>query len=148
MTAIYTYLSGDHKNCDEFFIQAEEIISKGDWNAAEKSVGTFLNAMEEHFLREETILFPAFEEKTGMTAGPTVVMRLEHDQMRELFKDLRKALDNNDGSEYLGVAETLLMMMQQHNMKEEQILYQMSDRVLAMESAGLVTKMKAFTKGS
>lgn len=146
MSAIYTYLAGDHKACDEFFTQAEELVAKGDWDTAQTAVTTFLDAMEDHFLREEKILFPVFEEKSGMSCGPTKVMAMEHDQMRELFKSLRTALEKKDTNEYLGVAETLLVMMQQHNLKEEQILYPMSDQALSAESEELVSEMKQFTQ--
>lgn len=50
-------------------------------------------------------------------------MRGEHDQMRELLVAAKFALDARDEDDYSGTAETLLIMMQQHNMKEENILY-------------------------
>ena len=36
----------------------------------------------QHFCAEEQVLFPAFEEQTGMLTGPTQVMRSEHMQLR------------------------------------------------------------------
>ena len=60
-----------------------------------------------------------------MTAGPTQVMRMEHQQMRALVQDLDNALAAQDKDEYLGLSETLMVMMQQHNMKEEMMLYPM-----------------------
>jgi tRNA 2-thiouridine synthesizing protein A len=41
------------------------------------------------------------------------------------------ALDARDGDDYAGNAETLLIMMQQHNVKEENVLYPMCDQHLA-----------------
>ena len=38
--------------------------------------------MLRHFEMEEAVLFPAFEEATGMTQGPTMVMHAEHVQMK------------------------------------------------------------------
>ena len=43
---------------------------------------------------------------------------------------------------YLGVAETLLIMMQQHNMKEENVLYPMCDQHLAAEMAQVVQRLE------
>jgi len=80
---------------------------------------------------EETVLFPAFEAATGMTMGPTRMMRLEHAQMRELFGQMNAALTNRAARDFAGSAETLLVLMQQHNMKEENILYPMCDRSLS-----------------
>jgi iron-sulfur cluster repair protein YtfE (RIC family) len=38
---------------------------------------------------------------------------------------LDNALSAQDKDEYLGLSETLMVMMQQHNMKEEMMLYPM-----------------------
>ena len=99
-------------------------------------------AMEHHLTVEETILFPAFEQKTGMTGGPTMIMREEHKQMRDLFLQLQFALDGKAGGEFLDTTETLLMLMQQHNMKEEGILYPMSDQHLGGEAQQVLTRMQ------
>ena len=68
-----------------------------------------------------------------MSMGPTQVMRLEHTQMRALLDDANAALNSGELDDYLGQAETLLIMMQQHNMKEENILYPMCDQHLSAE---------------
>ena len=47
----------------------------------------------------------------------------------------------HEGHEYFGIAETLLIMMQQHNMKEENILYPMCDQHLAEEAEELVQQL-------
>jgi hemerythrin-like domain-containing protein len=73
-------------------------------------------------------LFPKFEQATGSAMGPTQVMKAEHAQMRQLFKDMQSAVDDQDKDRYLGLSETLMIVMQQHNMKEEQILYRMADQ--------------------
>lgn len=73
-------------------------------------------------------MFPAFEAATGMTQGPTQVMRMEHRQMRGLMAQMQQAWAERDGEAFAGAAETLLILMQQHNMKEENILYPMCDQ--------------------
>jgi len=50
--------------------------------------------------------------------------------MRSLFSEMKDAIEQNNSDDYLGAAETLLILMQQHNMKEEQILYNMMDQRL------------------
>jgi len=130
MSTIKTYMEGDHRRCDELFAEAESLVAEGDWAAAAESYNDFHQAMEQHFGMEENALFPAFEEATGSTMGPTQVMRMEHGQMRSLFQRMDEALQARDRDEFLGTADTLLILMQQHNMKEEQMLYPMSDRAL------------------
>ena len=65
-----------------------------------------------------------------MSGGPTEMMRYAHEQMRALLAQMREACAARDADAYGGAAETLLMLMQQHNMKEENILYPMCDRAL------------------
>jgi hemerythrin-like domain-containing protein len=51
--------------------------------------------------------------------------------MRELVDRMQAAVDAGSADEYLGAADTLMVLIQQHNMKEEGILYPMCDQVLA-----------------
>jgi iron-sulfur cluster repair protein YtfE (RIC family) len=125
-----------HKHCDDLFADAEEACGKGDWAAGAKAFVTFAGQLETHFLSEEEVLFPAFESATGMVSGPTEVMRGEHRQMRGLLAQMKQALDERDGEGFGGTAETLLIMMQQHNMKEENILYPMCDNALGGSEVG------------
>ena len=64
-------------------------------------------------------------------------MRGEHTQLRELIATAEAALAARDADDYSGIAETFLIMVQQHNMKEENILYPMCDQHLT-ESLGVL----------
>jgi DUF438 domain-containing protein len=130
MHNIRDFMSTDHRRCDDIFVDVEQAVSAGDWDRATTVYAQFQNAVLQHFSAEESLLFPAFEEKSGMYMGPTQVMRGEHVQMRELLDAARDALVAKDADDYSGNAETLLIMMQQHNMKEENILYPMCDQHL------------------
>lgn len=130
MSQISQYMTQDHRACDERFASAEEAVSTQDWESAATQFEGFQQAMERHLGMEEEILFPEFEQATGNTMGPTQMMRMEHEQMRDLIRQLAAALHAQDVDTYLGVSETLLIMMQQHNVKEEQILYPMTDQAL------------------
>lgn len=127
---IKQFMAQDHRNCDLLFAKAENAAAKDDWAAASQVFNAFVQAMERHLGVEEQVLFPAFEEETGVLTGPTEMMRMEHDQMRTLFAEMKDAMKQQNSDDYLGAAETLLIMMQQHNMKEEQILYNMMDQRL------------------
>jgi DUF438 domain-containing protein len=80
-----------------------------------------------------------------MTSGPTEVMRGEHRQMRDLLGQMSSGLADRDGDTFSGAAETLLILMQQHNMKEENILYPMCDNALGGSEVGatLSQRLKA-----
>jgi hemerythrin-like domain-containing protein len=142
MTTIAGFLTDDHRYCDESFVAAERLVVEGRWEEADRRCGEFADAIGRHFAREEDLLFPAFEAATGMTTGPTVVMRMEHQQIRQMLRSLQDALARRDRNDCLGLTETLLMLMQQHNAKEENVLYPMSDRVLGSRGADLVADMQ------
>ncbi len=130
MTSILDFMTQEHRHCDESYAAAEEKVAARRWDEASQNWKIFRNALEAHLNREESYLFPAFEAKTGNTQGPTAVMRMEHEQMRSLVSEMDDAIVARDAESFLGLGETLMILTQQHNMKEEQILYPMSDQVL------------------
>ncbi len=136
MAGIGEILGGEHRRCDELFAAAEAAAGAGAWEEAAARLEDFRAALERHLAREEERLFPALEAAEPQARGPTGVMRHEHRQMRALVAELGEALAARDRERYLGAAETLLVLMQQHNAKEEHVLYPMSDRLLEPETLG------------
>jgi iron-sulfur cluster repair protein YtfE (RIC family) len=135
-------LTDDHRHCDDLFADAEAAANAGDVAKAAACFATFVEAMEAHLGGEEAILFPEFEAATGMThGGPTAVMRMEHEQMRALLSRMQSAIGGNDLDDFLGLGETLNILIQQHNMKEEQMLYPMCDRALGERAAALCERL-------
>lgn len=145
MTTISDFLAPDHQRCDNLFAIAEATAAQGDWNNTATMFSQFHDALLHHFAMEEEVMFPAFEARTGMTQGPTSMMRSEHRQMTDLLNQMADAVAHQDGDSFLGDADTLLIIMQQHNMKEEQMLYQMADQALAGELEEVVGRMRALT---
>ena len=139
---IFDYMAKTHALCDEMFTKAENLAGEGKWAEADNSFKAFVSETEKHFGKEENILFPRVEEVMGSGGGPTQVMRMEHEQMRELIASLSDVVEQQDQGEFLGEAETLLVLMQQHNMKEEQILYPMIDRVAGENATSLIGEME------
>ncbi len=143
MSTIVDFMGSDHRACDELFASAENAVSQKDWDAARELFGRFNAAMQHHLAMEEEVLFPAFEARTGNAMGPTQVMRMEHVQMRALLQDMAQAVTDTNQNGFLGLSETLNMLMQQHNLKEENMLYPMSDQVLAGEREDLIRSMES-----
>ena len=142
MENILGLMASNHRHCDDCFAAVEQAVAKGDWKGASAAFSRFQETMCKHLDAEEAILFPAFEKQTGMRMGPTQVMRSEHAQMRELLVACETALGQQDAEEYSGCAETLLILAQQHNMKEESILYPMCDQHLAASVDALAGQLK------
>jgi hemerythrin-like domain-containing protein len=141
---IKEFLSEDHKTCDDTFAQLEQLVSDEAWDNALMKYLDFRNEMKHHFDMEEKVMFPAFEAKTGMHgAGPTHMMRIEHEQMRGMMDQLGEGVNSKDKGRFFDVSETLMMLIQQHNSKEEQMLYTIADRTFGAESEKIVELMKS-----
>jgi len=140
---ISQFMIQEHRDCDTEFAAAEQAVADADWAEAETRFLTFSNDTLKHFKREEEELFPAFETQTGSTEGPTQVMRYEHEQVRSLIGKLAETIEAQDKDAYLSLCESMMILLQQHNMKEEQMLYAMCDRVLPQETKEItLDKMK------
>ncbi len=130
---ISSYMRNEHRECDELFSTAEKSVIDGNFEEAEKEFLLFANETLEHFKREEDSLFPTFEEISGSKEGPTMVMRHEHEQVRGLIGKMAGAIESKDSDAYLSMAESMMILLQQHNMKEEQMLYAMCDRMIPQD---------------
>ncbi len=128
------HMKGEHRACDEHFADAEKAVIEDNFEKAEELFVKFAEDTLGHFAKEEEILFPEFEEVTGSTEGPTNMMRYEHDQMRDLIGRMAGAVEEQDKDAYLSIAESMMILLQQHNMKEEQMLYAMCDRVIPQQT--------------
>ncbi|WP_373034862.1 hemerythrin domain-containing protein [Sulfurimonas sp.] len=142
MSTIKEYLTSDHARCDEFFASMEAKANES-LSDAKSDFEEFANATERHFQMEERVMFLEFETKTGMTEGPTAMMRHEHVQMRNLIKQMGEAIDDGNKDKFFGLSETLMILMQQHNMKEEQMLYTMAQQHLSAEAPRIVDMMES-----
>ena len=142
MSTLAEYMSTNHKACDEAFALAEEAALDNHWEQAEIAFNTFNHSTRRHFRMEEEVLFPAMLDAGG-PAGPVQMMLMEHAQMNELIEQMAVALADRNTQEYGGLSETLLIVMQQHNLKEEQILYPIADRVLSAECDALLNRLQA-----
>ena len=143
MSTISSFLTTDHRACDEEFADMEDAVASGDWDLSAEKLNKFITDLLHHFDMEEKVMFPTFEDVTGMIQGPTMIMRMEHDQMRQLLNALQEDLESKNKNHFFGVSESLMMLMQQHNMKEEQMLYTMADTHLAALVPQVLENMKA-----
>lgn len=142
MTALGAYLQADHRYCDSLFELIEPLAAEGQWPKVEQAYDAFEAAVEQHLDREEAVLFPALEAAGAGALGPTKMMRAEHEGMRDLLTQLGDAVRCRAVGEVAAVIDTLRIMLQQHNMKEENVLYPMADRVLADRSGELMQLME------
>ena len=108
-----------------FLETKDSIIEKGL-----KRQISLLDQFENHYQRKEYAMFPIMEKK-GITAPPKVMWGV-HDQIRDLYRDFKKAL--NDGKEstleeFQIARDEMLEMIQ----KEENILIPMVEQVFHVD---------------
>lgn len=139
------HFSADHRLCDGLWAAVEAAANEGDKARALASFAGFAARTRRHFAMEEEVLFPAVEDATGMHGGgPTQVMRAEHIQIRNVLDQMATAAAASDLESVLDHGDTLLMLSQQHNVKEEGILYPMADQALGASWGQLVDRVVGF----
>lgn len=139
------YMQGDHRRLDAIFERFSAAVKEERWEEASKDFRVFSLGLKRHIRAEEDILFPLFEKKTGMyEAGPTVVMKMEHKEIKDI---LDRILNKTDGKDSTGISEgtyALVNILADHNMKEEHILYPESDACLSdVERREVIKKAQA-----
>ena len=139
------FFAQDHRDCDSRWAELEGLLDNGNTDAATQAWREFDDGMRRHFAMEEDILFPAFDARSGMGGGgPTAMMRMEHQQMLGLLDQIGAAMSIGDTEEALDLGDTLLMVIQQHNVKEEGMLYPMAENMLAGEWAALAEQLEKY----
>ncbi len=141
-TTIFEFMSVDHDRLDDTFKEFKK-LNKNDMNGAKTVFLDFKARLHKHIAWEEDILFPIFEQATGMhNAGPTAVMRMEHRQIKDFLEEIgEKVL----AGELEGIDEAeigLLEVLGSHNEKEETILYPAIDNLTSeQEKEKAITRM-------
>lgn len=138
------WFTADHRTCDRQWAEVEAAVDRGDDAAAAAAWARFDASMRRHLDMEEAVLFPALEAAGMGRMGPIHVMRMEHDQMRSVLRTLAGAADAGEWEEVADHGDTLLMLIQQHNAKEEAVLYPMADQMLAGAWAELSVKLARY----
>lgn len=142
MFDIKEFMTQDHRDCDELFALLEETVSEGS-SDVEAKFEKFYDDLTNHFKMEEMILFPMLGEFVTISNNPLRAMEMEHEQMRVLLSKMRKAAEKMDKESFFSLSETLMLLMQQHNIKEEQLIYTMANEHLADEASYVISQMRS-----
>jgi len=129
MSVINQYFSADHHRLDQLYSAfASQLAS--DLSSARAYFNAFSQGLLRHIDWEEQVLFPFFEQQTGISQGPTRVMCVEHRQIKQCLLQINNAIELTHEvitSELPAMTE-LQQILLQHNQKEEQILYPIIDQ--------------------
>jgi len=135
----------DHRDCDARWADVEELLDTDDIEMARSAWQKYAASMKRHLAMEEEVLFPAFDARSGMAGGgPVMVMKMEHQQMLGLLEQIGAAMEAGNAEDAMDIGDTLLMLIQQHNVKEEGMLYPMAENVLAADWEDLVAQLEKY----
>ena len=129
---ISAFFAQDHDRLDALFASYQS-LKRTDFDKAKETFKEFKVGLQRHIVWEEDLLFPLWEEKTGMSdGGPTFVMRNEHRQIGVQLEAIhQKVIEQNPESDH--EERALLKLLGSHNLKEERVLYPSIDQVTTPE---------------
>lgn len=132
-TLITDFFEQDHHRLDQIFAEFQQ--NKQDTEKAIELFSQFKSGLIQHIQWEEKLLFPSVESAAGFppNAGPTAVMRMEHIQIKDCLSLIEKQL--NQAGDTAAMEAQLTHILSGHNMKEENILYPMSDESIPADTA-------------
>lgn len=143
--SIEAFLTQDHRRCDALLEQAQEAVQAQHWGMTATALERFADALTLHLACEEELLFPAMEACAGGSLAPARMMSTEHAVMHELVRSLREAVRDRDADEFDALMQTLTIMIRQHNLKEERVLYPMAMQLLG-DASSLEARLREFTQ--
>jgi regulator of cell morphogenesis and NO signaling len=131
MTIISQFFEDDHRRLDQLFEQFQQASGQTKLDHFDQ----FTSGLLAHIDWEENLLFPAVEKSAGFqaNAGPTHVMRIEHEQIKQCLVLIKEKLADEANAELL--ESRLLDILAEHNFKEERILYPTCDNTIAKKDA-------------
>jgi hemerythrin-like domain-containing protein len=117
-------------------LEAGEKVDTRDLIAIVDFIQGFADAC--HHRKEEGVLFPAMEAAgIPLKGGPIGVMLQEHEQGRAYVKAMKEAAAHINSSKYVEQfvenARGYVGLLQQHIMKEDNVLYPMAERRISSE---------------
>ncbi|MEW6544659.1 MAG: hemerythrin domain-containing protein [Nitrospirota bacterium] len=141
-TTVTRFFQQDHERLDGLLRQFHE-LKRSDSAKAVEAFKEFKFGLQRHIVWEEELLFPRWEQATGITEGPTRVMRIEHRRIGEALEMIHKKVQAGD-PESDQEEQQLVALLASHNQKEERILYPAIDQALdERDRSALFTEMRA-----
>ena len=128
--SIKRFFEADHEKLDQRFVNYMKLKNE----SYPRAVDCFFllkAGLQRHIGWEEEIVFPLFLQKTD-NETTIRVMRLEHRRILEILNDLTKKIQN--GNRHTETDEyQLLVLLGEHALKEEMVLYPAIDATVTLE---------------
>jgi iron-sulfur cluster repair protein YtfE (RIC family) len=142
MNVTHAWLLHDHRHYETLLRECEEAVRAADWSRATNTLGDLIALLKGHFLAEEQVLFPAYENLVHSPASPAKHLRREHDQMRDLLHRISLTLQQQHAEPLLAEFSCLQHIMDQHHEKEEEIFLPMAGHALLEKREEVMERLK------
>ena len=143
--SVSSYLMWDHDRLDAVLYEVLALVSEGTFERARERYAEFIAGMRRHIDLEEKILFPEFEQRSGIKAGPTDLARRDHEIIREALSDMDTAIAAGSPKPFFLARKKFLSVLPSHHAKEEQLLYPVIDESMPEEERlNLVARLQAY----
>jgi len=142
MRTISTFMRDDHARLDAMFMEFRG-LKASNRQAARMVFSSFKQGWHRHIALEETVLFPVFEQRTGLVDhGPSVVMRQEHWRIMAGLAAIEEQF--YEKATHGDTAQDLSQSIAAHDRKGKTILYPWIDAIISVEEAQeLVRRMRS-----
>jgi iron-sulfur cluster repair protein YtfE (RIC family) len=124
-------LEREHREIDAGLSAFAEGLKEGQWRR--DAFTPAASELRRHIYLEEEFLFP--ELRAAGLAPPVMVMVLEHGEIWRAMDAIESAAEIGDLDAARGACATMLATLQEHNDKEEQIVYPASDELISPQGA-------------
>jgi iron-sulfur cluster repair protein YtfE (RIC family) len=139
------YLAEDQRRLDALLASCLAAARAADFEVARTVFRHFEAAFLLHMKVEEQVVFPVFEDRTGLQWGPTMTLRGEHRALRHAVAGLQEGLALANLRLVETGASELEKLSPDHEGKEANVFFPMTDRLLGPgERAALVERMRLF----
>jgi len=125
------YLSWDHDGLESMLTEVTHKVDAGELDEALKRCRDWDQRLVRHIRIEEELLFPLFDARAGIVAGPTAALREEHREIRRAVRIMRDGLAQRDPVAFRQGLAFLRSVLPGHNSKEEHLLFPATDRLLS-----------------
>lgn len=130
--SITRLVAWEHDRLDGLLVEATRQVEAGQLQHAKSLFRPFDEGLRRHIRLEEEVLFPAFEARTGVGPGGSLLpMRTEHRSIEAQLTRMRTALEVGDAAEYGEGLNHLHSMLGPHHLREEHVLCPTMDDLLS-----------------
>lgn len=145
VTGLAAFFEQDHRDCDARWTDVEELLDTADTDSARGAWQKYDAGMRRHLAMEEEVLFKSFDAMSEVSgAGTTAVLRMEHQQIRKLLDQIGSAIASGDAESALNIGDTLLILTEQHNAREEATLYPAAETILGEQWGELSSRLEKY----